>query len=162
MYYQPVSAATNFELSGTITVNEYTKNNQVAFGAIVADTIKVDTYQQETYSYVAGGAFRLADINADIKDADGNVTGKNLGVASYARIDGALSNGEKVYSEDIAAGTQLKVNIKKVGDVFTVTVDGHTDTYTLPMSGDVYVGFYAARAASITVSDINFNNEVVE
>ena len=43
-----------------------------------------------------------------------------------------------------------------------MSTKGVTDTYTLDMVGDVYVGFFAARCADITVSNINFNNEVVE
>jgi hypothetical protein len=30
------------------------------------------------------------------------------------------------------------------------------------MSGTVYAGFFVSRCADITVSNINFNNEVVE
>jgi lysophospholipase L1-like esterase len=162
MYYQPVSAAANFEISGTITADEYMSHNQVAFGAIVADTIKVDTCQpSDSYSYVAGGVYRTSDVGAEITDATTGEKTLNSGVSSYARIDGALKNGSRGISS-LNPGDKIKVSIKKVGDVFTVTTNGVTDTYTLPMSGDVYVGFYAARAASITVSDINFNNEVVE
>lgn len=158
MYYQPISAAGNFEISGTITVNNYIKNNQVAFGAIISDNMKVDTNISENYKYVTAGAFRLADVGA--KDA---ATGEILnGVTSYARVDGNLQLGPRELTEDIAPGTQIEVSIKKIGNKFTCTFNGSTSEYTVDMEGDAYAGFFAARSADITVSNISYNNEVVE
>jgi lysophospholipase L1-like esterase len=157
MYYQKISAAGNFEISGTITVNEYMENSQVAFGAIIADSIKVDTYSVDTYQYVAGGVYKITDIGADIEGSDE----KNAGLSSYARIDGTLKNGSRSITS-LAPGDQIKVSIKKLGDTFTVTTNGVSDTYEVPMEGDAYAGFYVSRCASITVSDISYNNELVE
>ncbi len=158
MYYQPISAAGNFEISGTITVNNYIKNNQVAFGAIISDNMKVDTNISENYKYVTAGAFRLGDVGA--KDA---ATGEILnGVTSYARVDGNLQLGPRELTEDIAPGTQIEVSIKKIGNKFTCTFNGSTSEYTVDMEGDAYAGFFAARSADITVSNISYNNEVVE
>jgi lysophospholipase L1-like esterase len=162
MYYTPFDAAGNFEISGTVTVNGYFKNNQVAFGAIISDNMAIDAYEAKSYQYVAAGGFKLADVGASIKDADGNVTGTNSGVSTYARIDGSLNLGARNISEDIAPGTQLKVSIKKVGETFTATVGDVTETYTVPMSGDAYAGFFVSRNADITVSDIHYSTEVVE
>jgi hypothetical protein len=148
MYYTPVDAGTNFEISGTIKVNGAAKNNQVALGAIVSDMVRVDTYQAEKYTYVAASPIKLA--------AD---TGAN---ATYARIDGALNYGTSTVAYDDVVGSTVDVSIKKIGNQYTVTYGNVTQTYTVDMSGTVYAGFFVSRCADITVSNIKFNNEVVE
>jgi hypothetical protein len=147
MYYTPVDAGTNFEISGTITVNGANQYNQVAFGAIVSDMVRVDTYQAEKYTYVAASPIKLAADAAN---------------ATYARIDGTLNYGPATLKFDDVVGSTVNVSIKKVGNQYTVTYGDTTQTYTVDMSGTVYAGFFVSRCADITVSNINFNNEVVE
>jgi hypothetical protein len=149
-YYTPVDAGTNFEISGTVTVNGANANNQVAFGALVLDTLRVDTYQAESYTYVAASPLKLGNAAS---------TGAN---ATYARIDGSLVTGPANITSNIEPGTTVNVSIKKVGNVYTCTYGDTTQTYTVDMTGTVYAGFYVARCADITVSNIKFNNEVVE
>lgn len=158
MYYRPVDAASNFEISGTITVNGAAKNNQVAFGAIVSDTVLIDKYSVEAFSYVAAAPLRLARIGG----TDATTGAATYANGTYARIDGKLSYGPETIAEDVTPGTTVNVSIKKVGNVYTATYGDITQTYTLDMSGDVYAGFFVSRCADITVSNISFNNEVVE
>ncbi len=158
MYYRPVDVSQNFEISGTITVNGANKNNQVAFGAIVSDMIRVDEYQSEYYTYVAASPLRLARAGA-VDKTTGEPTYAN---GTYARIDGALKYGPETISEDVTPGTTINVSIKKLGNQYTATYGDITETYTVDMVGTVYAGFYVARCADITVTNINFNNEVVE
>ena len=158
MYYLPVDAATNFEISGTITVNGANKNNQVAFGAIVTDMLRVDEYNAESYTYVAASPLRLARVGT----TDATTGAAYYANGTYARIDGKLVYGPEEIKQDITPGTKVNVSIKKVGNQFTATYGDITETYTVDMTGTVYAGFFAARCADITVSDIKYNNEVVE
>ena len=159
MYYQPISAMGNFEISGTITVNNYLKNSQVAFGAIISDNMKIDTNVSENYKYVSCGPFRLSDVGA----VNATTNEPLNGVTSYARVDGQLQLGPRDLTEDLAPGTQIQVSIKKIGNKFTCTYNGTSvQEYTVDMEGDAYAGFFAARCADITVSNIVYNNEVVE
>ncbi len=167
MYYTPVSASTDFTISGTITLNGYQeKNSQVAYGAIVADTISVDTYNASAINnYVAASPLKIADINKEIKDATtGEVTGLDTGWAGYARINGTLTeyadNGGLTVAP--AVGDTVNVSITKKGNEYTVNYGGQVSTFTVEMSDQVYVGFFAARCANITISNIDFNNEIVE
>lgn len=167
MYYKPVDASADFTISGTITLNGYQEsNNQVAFGAIVADKVMVDTYDASAVdNYVAASGLKFADIGKEIKDSvTGEVTGYDTGWAGYARIDGALTeykdNGG--LTEAPVVGESINVSITKQGDVYTVVYGDKTSTFTVPMEGTIYAGFYAARCANITISNIVFNNEIVE
>ena len=158
MYYLPVDASTNFEISGTITVNGANKNNQVAFGAIVTDMLRVDEYNAESYTYVAASPLRLARVGT----TDATTGAAYYANGTYARIDGKLVYGPEAIKQDITPGTKVNVSIKKVGNQFTATYGDITETYTVDMTGTVYAGFFAARCADITVSNIKYNNEVVE
>lgn len=154
MYFRPVDAGMNFEISGDITVLQAAANNQVAFGAIVSDMVKIDTYVGEYYSYVAASPLRLARA----ADTDSS-TGANSG---YARIDGVLTYGPENILEKVNPGDKFSVSIKKVGNKFTTSVNGTEATFTLDMAGTVYAGFFVSRCAEINVDNIKFNNEVTE
>lgn len=158
MYYTPFAADSNYEIKGTITVNGIAKNNQVSFGAIISDDMVVDKYDAAGYSYVSAGPIRLARVGG--KDS---ITGvETYANSTFARIAGALSYGPENITENITPGTKINVSIKKVGNVFTATYGDTTNTYTVDMSGTAYAGFYVSRCADITVSNISYNNEVVE
>ncbi len=171
MYYQPIDATGNYEIKGTVVVDGYSVNDQVAFGAIISDNMKVDQNIKETYTYVAAGPFLLASAGADIKDDSGQPTGaKNQGVMSFGRMDGeTLSVGHKCTDAPVPVGHELEISVKKIGNQFTTSVrditagtPAETDTYTCDMKGTAYAGFFATRCAAITVKDIVANNEVVE
>ncbi len=60
------------------------------------------------------------------------------------------------------SGDTIHVSIVKKGDQVTATYGDYSVTKKLTYSGVVYPGFFTSRAADITVSNIVFNNEVVE
>lgn len=159
LYYQPVDAGSNFELNGTIKVNSViNNNNQVSFGAIMLDTIKVDNNNKDPYTYVSAGVVKMTET----KDAvTSDVTGTTAW-NTFSRIDGTLATNADVVTNLPKAGDEINVKIVKVGDKFTATYGDTTAEYTVPMTGTMYVGFYATRAADITVSNISYNNEVTE
>ena len=158
LYYQPVDAGSNFELNGTIKVNSIiNNNNQVSFGAIMLDTIKVDNNNKDPYTYVSAGIVKMAES----KDEAGEVTGTTAW-NTFSRIDSTLATNADVVTDIPKAGDEINVKIVKVGDKFTATYGDTTAEYTVPMTGTIYVGFYATRAADITVSNISYNNEVTE
>ncbi|MBQ9519240.1 MAG: hypothetical protein IJR59_05040, partial [Firmicutes bacterium] len=145
LYYMPVDAASNFEISADATVNDVLINSQVSFGAVCLDRVSVDDSNKNLYSYVAAGALKYGET--------ANVT--------FARIDDTLtSNVTKSYTP--AKGDTVKVRIVKAGDKFKVTYGDVTETYTNKMSGTVYFGFYTTRNADVTFGNITFNNEIVE
>ena len=161
MYYQPVDVQQNFSISGTITVNSFglDKNGQNSFGAIVADKVEVDKYDKIMIpNYVAAGPLKVT------KDA---TTGEIGGAAwaGFARIGDVLTQGTTtldVATELPKAGDVVDVKITKVGSHYTLQYGNKTTEFDVEMTGTVYVGFYAARCADITISNINYNNEVTE
>ncbi len=158
LYYQPFDAEGNLEIKAKVKINSYQNNNQVAFGAIITDSILVDTYDSgAVYNYVAASPLRLTKIGTTDE-----TTGAVLGADStYARIDGALKYGDNIITEDLT-GKTVDVSIVKKGDEFTVTWDGQTTTYTVPMTGKIYAGVYAARCADVEFTDVTINNEIKE
>lgn len=151
MYYQPVSANENFQIYATAHINSIDNtSDQVGFGAIMADSIKVDT-RDDTFNiknYVAASPLYMS------KGA----------VGGFAKIDSTIVKGPAL-SEVPQAGDDVNVSIVKNGTKYTVTYGNSVSTYELTetqMQGIMYVGLFAARNADITFSNIIYNNEVVE
>lgn len=151
MYYQPVSANENFQISATAHINSIDNtNDQVGFGAIMADSIKVDT-RDDTFNiknYVAASPLNMA------KGA----------VGGFAKINSTIVQGPSL-SPLPQAGDNVNLSIVKNGTNYTVTYGSCVSTYTLTdtqMQGIMYVGLFAARNADITFTNIIYNNEVVE
>lgn len=151
MYYQPVSANENFQIYASAHINSIDNtSDQVGFGAIMADSIKVDT-NDATFNirnYVAASPLEMA------KGA----------VGGFAKINGTISKGSSL-SALPKAGDDVNVSIVKNGTSYTVTYGSSVSTYQLTntqMQGIMYVGLFAARNADITFSNIIYNNEVVE
>lgn len=151
MYYQPVSANENFQIYADAHINSIDNtNDQVGFGAIMADSIKVDT-NDATFNiknYVAASPLYMA------KGA----------IGGFAKINSSIQKGPSL-SALPQAGDDVKVSIVKNGTKYTVTYGNSVSTYELTntqMQGIMYVGLFAARNADITFSNIIYNNEVVE
>lgn len=151
MYYQPVSANENFQIYADAHINSIDNtSDQVGFGAIMADSIKVDT-NDATFNiknYVAASPLYMA------KGA----------VGGFAKIDSTIKKGPSL-SVLPQAGDDVRVSIVKNGRKYTVTYGSSVSTYELTdtqMQGIMYVGLFAARNADITFSNIIYNNEVVE
>lgn len=151
MYYQPVSANENFQIYANAHINSIDNtSDQVGFGLIMADTIKVDT-RDDTFNiknYVAASPLYMA------KGA----------VGGFAKIDSKIVKGPALSSLP-QAGDDVNLSIVKNGTKYTVTYGNSVSTYELTetqMQGIMYVGLFAARNADITFSNIIYNNEVVE
>lgn len=151
MYYQPVSANENFQIYADAHINSIDNtSDQVGFGAIMADTIKVDT-NDATFNiknYVAASPLYMA------KGA----------IGGFAKIDSSIKKGPELTSIP-QVGDDVKVSIVKNGTKYTVTYGNSVSTYVLTnnqMQGIMYVGLFASRNADITFSNIIYNNEVVE
>ena len=151
LYYQPVAANENFQISADAYINSVdTANDQVSFGAIMTDKVLVDT-RLDTYSmgnYVAAGPINMA------KGPRGG----------YAKINNSLSYGPDL-TDVPEAGDTVHVSVVKNGTNYTVTYGDCVSTYNLTseqMKGIIYVGLFASRNADITYSNIIYNNEVVE
>ncbi len=163
MYYRPVDVAQNFSISGKAHVNGvYNTNNQTTFGAIVADSIQVDKYDAACISnYVAAAPLKMTSTVGTVSADTGSVI---TAWGGYARIDGTLTSDAKISTiDDIPQpGDEIDVKITKVGNEYTVQYGNYTSTFTVAMNDQAYVGFFVARCADVTFSDINFNNEVTE
>ncbi len=145
LYYMPVDAASNFEISADAKVNDVLINNQVSFGAVCLDRVSIDESNKNLYRYVAAGAVKFGD-NAYV---------------TFERNDDVLSTkGQGAYTP--AKGDTVKVKLVKSGDNITATFGNVTQKYTNKMSGTVYFGFYTTRNCDITFSNIYYSNEIVE
>ncbi len=168
LYYQPVSANENFQISADAYVNSITADStntgdQVGFGAIMADKILVDT-RYDNYNienYVAASPINL------VKGAKG---GFAKTTTSTTASDGTVTSTTKIttgpsLSDVPVSGDNVHVSIVKNGTTYTVTYGSCVSTYELTsdqMQGIMYVGLFASRNADITFSNIIYNNEVVE
>ena len=143
MYYVQLPAGTNFTLTAKATVNKLAKNNQVSFGLMARDEMYVDTSISDPMGdYVAVGTRNQGAVNC------------------FGRKSGALYDGPAATAKYGAGDT---VDLKLVG-----TADGFTLTYgdnetasagfdyalTAVDSDYIYVGFYVARNADVTFSDV--------
>lgn len=165
--FQPVDAGVNFSISATAKVNGILNtNNQVAFGAIVLDSVgETDVYETgSTWDYVAASPLYMA--NAASVATDENPYNLYLG---YARLKGTLTgvgilNGsvEEKQAALPNVGDEIPVKITKVGNKYTVEYNGVVNTIEADFSGTVYVGLYASRCADITFTDVVYTNEVQE
>lgn len=158
MYYMPTSDV-NFELSADVTINSYDKNSQVGFGAIVADTVLVNENNKiAVQNWVSAGPLKMAGTPSS---ADATST---VFWSTFARLDGALKAGTEKSIESLPeVGSTVHVSIVKKGQNYTCTFGDDTYTFeNVATSGYVYAGFYAARCADISVSNISYNNEITE
>ncbi len=158
-YAKEVSTQSDFSLSATININEYnssaysnpTSPHQSSFGVVGFD---------EKYS------------------SDGN-TGNQLWLASYTEKSSvppamtvltrhkgdATKTVQKVLSDsfDIATSSgTFDVVVKKSGSTYYLECNGNSTTVTdaeLFTGATQYIGFYVARNADITISNIEFSED---
>lgn len=163
MYYQAVDSAQNFSISAKAHVNGvWNANNQVSFGAIVADKIEVDKYDVMSIgNYVAAGPLKMLTTVGSVNETTGNLI---TAWGGYARINDTLTAGATIdsYADIPQPGDDIDVKITKVGNEYTVQYGKFTSNFTVELTDQAYVGVYVARCADVTFSDINFNNEVTE
>ena len=150
MYYVQLPAGTNFTLTAKATVNQLAKNNQVSFGLMARDEMYVDTSISDPLGdYVAVGTRNQGAINC------------------FGRKSGALYDGPAA-TVKYGAGDTVALKLVGTADGFTLTYGdnetasaGFDYALTAVDSDYIYVGFYAARNANVTFSDIQLTTSGV-
>ncbi|HEX3043863.1 MAG TPA: right-handed parallel beta-helix repeat-containing protein [Bacillota bacterium] len=156
-YYTEIPSTKNFELSAKVTVNFFAKatpDNQEGFGIMARDAI--GTHLDKTVfasNMVMVGGYRGL-IQSVFRNNVNDVSGAG------ARMEDAFKFGERPANDGTA--TYL-LKMKKTNTGYQVAVDNSPEKiYYRPKQlevlnpGQIYLGFFAARVASITVSDITF------
>ena len=156
-YYTEIDPSQNFELSATVKVNYFEKKSpdyQAGFGIMARDAlgIKDDASLSPSNMVLVGG------YEGKVESVFRNGVTKDLS-------DKIVMEGQHEFSKRPANdGTATyKLSLKKTNTGYIACVDdGEAQTYYRPKQLEVldnkkiYVGFFAARVASITVSDIDF------
>lgn len=154
-YYTEIDPSQNFDLSATVKVNYFEKDkpdNQAGFGIMARDIlgVKDDASLSPSNMVLVGG------YNGKVESVFRNGVTKDL-------TDEIVMEGEHKFAERPANdGTATyKLSLKKTNTGYIACVDnGEAQTYYRPKqlevldNGKIYVGFFAARVASITVSNI--------
>lgn len=147
MYFRPVDAEQDFELSVTAHVSYIDlSNNQCAFGLMLRDDMYVDEFlgTQITGNYVASGTVNLNKAPA----------------AVFSKTEGKLST-ELTASSKVAHNEDVTLSIKRVGDTITCTYNSQSYSYSAKDLTTVdalydYVGLFVSRCADVTFSNIVF------
>ncbi|MBE5804114.1 MAG: carbohydrate esterase family 12 protein [Clostridiales bacterium] len=142
-YYTALPAGTPFTLTATATVNALFANNQVSFGLMARDDLYIDACVSATMGdYVAAGSRSQGAYNC------------------FGRKSGELFNGPAATAV-YGPGDTLKLHLAATADGFALRYGDNAPVsagfdYALTSIDPehVYVGFYAARNASVTFSDI--------
>lgn len=161
-YYTEVDPSKNFVLSADVKVNYFAKSkpdNQEGFGIMARDAIgtngNADAFPSNMVM-VGGYSGSIQSVfRNNVKDSTG--AGATMeGVTKFANRP--VNNGTVTY----------RLVMKKTNTGYIVSVNnGAEKVYYRPKqlevldSKHIYVGFFAARVASITVSNINFTTSNV-
>lgn len=154
-YYTEVDPSKNFELSADIKVNFFAKStpdNQEAFGIMARDAIgnHMDSTVFASNIVMVGGYRGLIQsvFRNNVKDISG----------AGAVMEDVYKFGDRPANDGTAI---YKMTMRKTNTGYHVSVDnGKEKIYYRPKqlevlnSDKIYVGFFAARVASITVSNI--------
>ncbi|MDG5787247.1 bacterial Ig-like domain-containing protein [Evansella sp. AB-P1] len=147
-YFQEVDPDANFEISATAKVESMvTDNNQTAFGIMLRSNAVEEhnryPFEMDSFTgdYVALGGLRQ-EVRGFHKLHD----------------DGYVYPDELAF-DDVVVGEEYDISIRKVGDIFELTVDGETEVID-DYEGEInYAGLIAVRNATVTYSDVNFSVE---
>lgn len=154
-YYTEIDPSKNFELSANIKVNFFAKStpdNQEAFGIMARDAIgtNLDTTVFASNMVMVGGYRGLVQsvFRNNVKEASG----------AGATMEDVFKFGDRPANDGT---TTYKLTLKKTNTGYYASVDNGTEKiYYRPKqlevlnSEKIYVGFFAARVASITASNI--------
>ncbi|WP_185966760.1 pectinesterase family protein [Clostridium sp. HBUAS56017] len=160
-YYTEVDASKNFEISADVKVNFFEKikpDNQCGFGIMARDILGVEndaSVSPSNMALVGGYQAKMMSVfrNGVTKDLSGKITMENPHVFSGR----PANDGTSTY----------KLKLKKTNTGYIASIDdGEEITYYRPkqlevIDNKIYVGFFTARIASITVSNINFTTSDV-
>lgn len=161
-YYTEIDPSKNFEISADIMVNFFAKptpDNQEGFGIMARDAIGVngDTNAFPSNMVMVGGYRSNVQsvFRNNVRDASG----------AGATMEGVTRFGDRPANDGTAT---YKMTMKKTNTGYHVSVnDGREKIYYRPKQlevlnpAKVYVGFFAARVASITVSNISIKTSDV-
>lgn len=158
MYYQKLTADDDFTLTATAHINGIANNNnQVSFGAAVLDDITPGVAQKDAPAdSVNAGVRQLANGTAD------GVTAMEYG---FVRKNKAITGFKPDANTTVSlptAGTDVKIQLKKSGDVYTIKYGDQTYTYDgaedgITMTDDIYVGLYVTRCIDVTFKNVNLS-----
>lgn len=161
-YYTEIDPSQNFELTADVKVNYFEKSkpdNQCGFGIMARDVlgVKGDSSLSPSNAVIVGG------YNGKVESVFRNGVNKDFS-------DQIVMEGEHKFADRPANdGTATyKLSLKKTNTGYIACVDnGEAQTYYRPKqlevldNGKIYVGFFAARVASITVSNVEFKTSNV-
>ncbi|HEX3046548.1 MAG TPA: pectin esterase, partial [Bacillota bacterium] len=154
-YYTEIPPTKNFELSAKVTVNFFAKatpDNQEGFGIMARDAIgnNLDATVFPSNMAMVGGYRGLVQSVFRNKVVDPSGAG--------ALMEGVTKFGDRPANDGTAS---YILKMRKTNTGYHVSVNGGPEkTYYRPKQleilnpNTVYAGFFAARVASITVSDI--------
>lgn len=165
-YYTEIDAKDNFVLSADIKVKEYAKNphdGQESFGIMARDAIGTAGDSSVFASNIAA----IGGFSGGTKNANGTQLFIRTGVTSP---DGAGSQGikrimikdEKPELNNTYPEAEYRLTLAKTNSGFVGRLnDGEEVIFFEPdilnvQNSKIYIGFYAARLATIEVSNIEF------
>ncbi len=156
-YYTEIDPSKNFVLSADIKVNFFAKvkpDNQEGFGIMARDAIGTNNDPDAFPSNMVMVGGYAGNIQSVFRN---NVTDST---GTGATMDGITKLGERPKNDGTAT---YKMVMKKTNTGYQVSVDNGTEKiYYHPKQLEVldhnhiYVGFFVARVASMTASNINF------
>ena len=144
MYYQQLSATSNFTLTATMTVKEFDVNTQVGFGIMIRDDMYVDV-QTANNSSIASNYVACGSVVSDASN-------------QYATAYRKATSLTKGSTASIAKNTPVTLTIVKTGNKYELTYGNMAKVeYELDLteidSNYVYAGFYVARNATVEFSN---------
>ncbi len=165
MYYQVLDADDDFTLTATAHINGIgiqSGDNQVGFGAVITDDITPFEHTGTNLApanSVNAGPLRLSDGSKNITDMNFGFV-RNNGTLEGFKVEAKNSSGKDTTVKLPEAGQEVKIQLKKSGDVYTIKYGDQKYTYDaesagLTMTDEVYVGLYSARCADITYKNVS-------
>ena len=144
MYYKRLPANTEFTLKAKVKINDIAKNDQVSFGLMARDDMYVDRSITDSIGdYVVAGSRMQGKING-------------FGRKNSKLYDGGVAN--IIYQK----GDELNLVLTKTQDGYMVKYGENEPVsagFDYPLtqidSEYIYVGFFVARNANITFSDVS-------
>jgi hypothetical protein len=143
-YYVEMDADSNFEISADVKVKSFNGDssinnpNQKSFGIMVRDEVgEHGNTATQTSNYVAVGALDLV-------------------MKAFYKKDNPNQKLDTYTANPPAANETYHLSLRKNGDVYVMSVNGEEQTIELDglfSDEDIYVGFYVARDAEITLSN---------
>lgn len=138
-YYKGIPLNADFTFSTVATVENFADNNQVGFGIMLRD---------EVFSYINGDGYGTGDHLS--------VGAVTKGLRAFTKFDGSYNySGHTLDGTMPTPGSSYKLSVQKVGDIYSVKIDGK-EVIIEDYSGDVsFVGLFTARNAETLYSDVS-------